>query len=202
MRHEVRGYLRTRGAPHHNSSGKRLASKKLTAIRRLCDQLSTGPSGVVAQSSERMRDPFRSGGPGANARFPPRNGWCRRGSRPQLQGFRMPARHRQLIARLPINPSAATAVNRAVPLPERQSIWKPPRRTLPEPGTHFIDGSSSSPIRREPEGAYLPGLFSGRAVQWADHCICLGRSRVRRCCPLLLEIVARPCVIAAAASRR
>src|ERR1700758_1792601 len=60
--------------PHHKSSGKRLASKKLTAIRRLCDQLSTRPSGVVAQSRERIRDPISLWRPGSECPFPPSEG--------------------------------------------------------------------------------------------------------------------------------
>jgi hypothetical protein len=39
-------------------SGKRLARRKRTIIRRLCGHVSTGPSGVRDQSRERMSVPI------------------------------------------------------------------------------------------------------------------------------------------------
>src|SRR5689334_13422214 len=44
--------------PHHKSRGNRLASNKLTIIRKLSDQPSTGPIGVADQSNARMRSPI------------------------------------------------------------------------------------------------------------------------------------------------
>src|SRR5262245_38434368 len=50
-------YIETYSGPHHSSSGKRLASRKFTIMRRLWDQPLIGPMGVLAQSMERMRAP-------------------------------------------------------------------------------------------------------------------------------------------------
>src|SRR5262245_36247537 len=50
-------YIETYCGPHHSSSGKRLASRKFTIMRRLWDHPLIGPIGVVAQSMERMRAP-------------------------------------------------------------------------------------------------------------------------------------------------
>src|SRR6185312_8575175 len=44
--------------PHQSSSGKRLASRKLTIIFKLGDQLSGGPSAVLDQSCARMSAPI------------------------------------------------------------------------------------------------------------------------------------------------
>src|SRR5579864_395653 len=44
--------------PHHRSIGKRLASSRLTIMRRLTDQVSGVPSGVPDQSSARMCSPI------------------------------------------------------------------------------------------------------------------------------------------------
>lgn len=45
--------------PHHSNKGKRFARRNLTIIRRAGDQEATGPIGVLDQSMDRMRDPFR-----------------------------------------------------------------------------------------------------------------------------------------------
>src|SRR5690349_19025971 len=44
--------------PHHRSSGNRLASRKLTIVRRVGDQLSTGPIGVLDQSNVPISAPI------------------------------------------------------------------------------------------------------------------------------------------------
>src|SRR3954471_16790534 len=41
--------------PHHTNIGKRECKQMPTAIRKLCGQLSTGPSPVLAQSKSRTR---------------------------------------------------------------------------------------------------------------------------------------------------
>src|SRR6185437_7747868 len=43
-----------KSGPHHSSNGKRLGSRKRTIMRRLGDHVSTGPSGVAAQSVARI----------------------------------------------------------------------------------------------------------------------------------------------------
>ena len=44
--------------PHQTNMGKREMRQMLTAISRLCGQLSTGPSDVLDQSNARMRSPI------------------------------------------------------------------------------------------------------------------------------------------------
>src|SRR5215467_10008374 len=56
--------------PHHNSSGNRLASRKVTIMRRLGNYRPTGPSGVRVQSVARIRAPI-SPPPARNFAAPP-----------------------------------------------------------------------------------------------------------------------------------
>src|SRR5579872_255789 len=44
--------------PHQRSSGNRFASRKFTIMRRLRDQVSQGPIGLLDQSKERIRAPI------------------------------------------------------------------------------------------------------------------------------------------------
>src|ERR1700759_962090 len=44
--------------PHHRSSGNRLASRRVTIVRRVGDQLSTGPIGVLDQSNAPISAPI------------------------------------------------------------------------------------------------------------------------------------------------
>src|SRR6516225_9789138 len=62
--------IETYSGPHHSSSGNRLASRKVTIMRRLGDHRPTGPSGVRVQSVARIRAPI-SPPPARNSTAPP-----------------------------------------------------------------------------------------------------------------------------------